>query len=121
MLKKTFKLKSFEIKNVFDKKNTSFKIIREDFFDMKIFSINIEKETLFSFKYAVIMSSKNFKKAVERNKIKRRIYSILEKYNKENIKRKNVIVIIYPKLKIKDIKFLILEKEVYNTLNNTIK
>ena len=121
MLKKTFKLKSLEIKNLVNKKNTSFnfKIIRGDFFDIKIYFTNTEKKERTNFKCSVILSSKNFKKAVDRNKIKRQLYSILEKY-KNGAKNQDISIIIYPKIKIKEIKFLNLEKEVYNNLNNFI-
>ena len=119
MLKKIFKLNSIEIKNLFDKKDTPLKAIRGVFFDIKAFylkeSINID------FKSAVILSSKNFKKAVIRNKIKRQVYSILETWQKENHNIKNTFFIIYPKKEIVNLSFLQLKKEVYNGLNNLKK
>jgi len=119
MLKKIFKLNSFEIKNIFTKKDTQLKALRGVFFDIKAFYLeNINKEEI---KFAVVISSKSFKKAVERNKIRRQIYSILEIWQKENLKIKNIFFIFYPKKEIQNLKFLDLEKEVYNGLNNLKK
>ncbi len=119
MLKKIFKLNSEEIKNLFDKKDTSFKNLRDVFFDIKAFYL--KKDLNINFKSAVIISSKNFKKAVERNKIRRQIYSILESWQKENTNIENTFFIFYPKKEIINLSFLELKKEVYNTLNNLKK
>lgn len=132
MLKKTYKLSSFEIKDLFIKKDTPFKIFRGVFFDIKFFIKKDSLNTKNIDKIAVILSSKNFKKAVDRNKIRRRIYSICEKYTKENKKntenkesksgfKNNFCILIYPKKEIKNVKFLDLQKEVYNSLNNNLK
>ncbi len=106
MLKKEFKLKSLEINNLLNKKETPFKIKRGVFFDVKIFLTNDK------FKSAIIISSKLFKKAKDRNKIRRQIYSILENMNKERDIFNTYI--FYPKKEINNTKFQDLIKEVYN-------
>ncbi len=119
MLKKAYKLTSLEIKSIF-KKNTPIKIIRGVFFDIKYVLFETNKRKNFSF--AVILSGKVFKKAVERNKIRRRIFSLLDKYLKEKeIKtEEKLAVLIYPKKDLKTLKFLDLEKELYNAFNKII-
>ena len=84
------------------------------------YSIETNKRKNFSF--AVILSGKVFKKAVERNKIRRRIFSLLDKYLKEKeIKtEEKLAVLIYPKKDLKTLKFLDLEKELYNAFNKII-
>ena len=129
MLSKKNKLNTEEIKSLFDKKEGfSFilKTIRNDFFDAKIFSKSKKENAgsfsdIFSNKFAVILSSKTFKKAVERNNIKRQIYSIIENYLKDS-KNTNTFyfVLIYPKKDILNIKFQDLKKELYNTFNNNL-
>ncbi|MEN9338634.1 MAG: Ribonuclease, partial [Candidatus Parcubacteria bacterium] len=113
MLKKINKFTSEEIKNLFKKENSSFKVIvkRTIFFDIKVICLDVE-----SFKAGVVISGKLFKKAVERNKIKRKIFSIIESYTKEH--KKNMYILIFPKKDIVGLKFLDLKKELYNTLNN---
>jgi ribonuclease P protein component len=126
MLSKKNKLNAEEIKNLFDKKegfSFSLKIIRHDFFDIKIFSsTNKENNVRLPYdKFVVILSGKTFKKAVERNKIKRRIYSLLEAYLKDlNNKNNFYYVLIYPKKQAEDIIFQDLKKELYNILNNNL-
>lgn len=120
MLKKTNKLTSLEINNLF-LKDTPIKIERGVFFDIKyLLKKDLKREEIF--KTGVVAPVKVFKKAVDRNKIRRQIYSILEKYKKE-LESKNIqiFLIFYIKKTIKNIKFSILEKEVYNILNNIIK
>lgn len=126
MLSKKNKLNTEEIKNLFDKKegfSFSLKTIRHDFFDIKIFSgTNKENNIPLPYdKFSVILSGKTFKKAIERNKIKRRIYSVLEIYLK-SIKNTNnsYYVLIYPKKQSEDIIFQDLKKELYNILNNNL-
>lgn len=120
MLSKKNKLTTVEIKNLFDKKGDnsfSLKTVRNNLFDVKTFS-NVNSDNSGDKKFAVILSGKTFKKAVDRNKIKRRINSILEKkieaLNKEN---KQAFILIYPKKEIVNIQFQDLEKELYNVLN----
>lgn len=117
MLKKIYKLKSLEIKNLLNKKETPFKVIRGVFFDIKIFKNKNEASNII--KNTIITSSKNFKKAVTRNKIRRRIYTILEYFLKENEinLEKHISIIIYPKKEVINIKFSDLKKELYNSLN----
>lgn len=116
MLKKENKLTSLIIKDLFNKKDTPFKIIRGIFFDLKVFY----KKDNQDFKSAIIISGKIFKKAVERNKIRRQLYSILENFNKENFLQKDIYILIYPKKDIKNIKFSDLQKELYNTIINLL-
>ena len=126
MLAKQNKLNTEEIKNLFDKKEGfSFilKTIRHDLFDIKIFSKSkkIDNIPLSDNKFAVILSGKTFKKAVERNKIKRRIYSSLESYIKDTEKINSFYyVLIYPKKQSSNILFQDLKKELYNILNNNL-
>lgn len=126
MLSKKNKLNAEEIKNLFDKKEGfSFilKTIRHNLFDIKLFS-STNKENIIPLtynKFAVILSGKTFKKAVERNKIKRRIYSLLESYLKDLKNTNNFYyVLIYPKKQSEDIIFQDLKKELYNILNNNL-
>lgn len=115
MLAKKYKLTTSEIKDLFIKKERSFfsfKNTRNDLFDIKYF---LNPEIGYN-KYAVILSGKIFKKAVERNKIKRQIYSLIEKFEQ----KKGSFVLIYPKKKITNTIFQDLQKELYNVLNNNL-
>lgn len=115
MLSKKYKLTTLEIKDLFDKKERSFfsfKNSRNNLFDIKYFSNPVIKEN----KYAVILSGKTFKKAIERNKIKRQIYSLIEKFEE----KKGSFVLIYPKKEITKTLFQDLKKELYNVLNNNL-
>lgn len=118
MLSKKHKLNSLEIKDLFNKRERSFfsfKNIRSNFFDVKIFLNNSIKEN----KYSTILSGKIFKKAIERNKIKRQIYTIFEGFEKKTNKNK-AFILIYPKKEILNIKFQDLEKELYNVLDKNL-
>jgi ribonuclease P protein component len=115
MLAKKYKLTTLEIKGLFNKKEGSFfsfKNTRNSLFDIKYFSNREIKEN----KYAVILSGKTFKKAVERNKIKRQIYSLIEKFEA----KKGCFVLIYPKKEISKVLFQDLKKELYNVFNNNL-
>ncbi len=118
MLKKAYKLTSLEIKSIF-KKNTPIKIIRGVFFDIKYVLFETNKRKNFSF--AVILSGKVFKKAVEKNKMLRRI--LIEN---EGCQHEIIIRCIphqkysYAKKDLKTLKFLDLEKELYNAFNKII-
>ncbi|MDQ1281724.1 MAG: Ribonuclease protein component [Patescibacteria group bacterium] len=115
MLAKKYKLTTVEIKDLFSKKERSFfsfKNTRNELFDIKYFSNPEIKEN----KYGVILSGKTFKKAVERNKIKRQIYSLIEKLEE----KKGSFVLIYPKKIITNTTFQDLQKELYNVLNNNL-
>ena len=116
MLAKKYKLTTLEIKDLFDKKERSFfsfKNSRNELFDIKYFSNTEIKEN----KYAVILAGKTFKKAVERNKIKRQVYSLIEKFEI----KKGCLILIYPKKEITKVLFQDLKKELYNDLNNNLK
>ncbi len=126
MLKKIYKLTSFEIKNIFVKKNTPIKTERGVFFDIKYKKeniLNLKEGSLF--KTGIVISKKNFKNSVDRNKIRRQIYTIIENYKKnlkdEYLENSKIFLIFYIKKEIKEIKFSLLEKEVYNTLNRILK
>ena len=124
MLKKKYKTTTLDIKNVFSKKKEEnipyidgtkkevskekklLKIFRTNFFDLKIF---LNQEGL---KVGVIISGKLFKRSVDRNKIKRRIFSIFSKILKNKKENLSQIFLFYPKKEIKDIKFQDLEKEI---------
>lgn len=119
MLSSKLKLKRQELNKILIKKEEKlFKIIKTDFFDIKIFYYSKNKGT-------IIVSKKTFKKAVERNKIKRLFYSILELYFIDKLKNKleenkieiNYAFIFYPKKISKEITFEKLKEEVYNNLN----
>lgn len=116
MLSKKYKLTTKEIKDLFNKKDRSFfsfvKTDRNNLFDIKFFQNKEIKDN----KFAVILSGKTFKTAIERNKIKRRTYSLLEKYEA----KKGFFVLIYPKKEIINTKFQDLKKELYNIINNNI-
>lgn len=115
MLSKKYKLTALEIKDLFSKKERSFfsfKNTKNDLFDIKYFSNTRIKDN----KYGVILSGKIFKKAIERNKIKRQIYSIIENLEQ----KKGFFLLIYPKKIILDSTFQDLQKELYNVLNNNI-
>ncbi|MEI6353000.1 MAG: ribonuclease P protein component [Candidatus Nomurabacteria bacterium] len=118
MLAKIYKLTALEIKDLFNKKERSFfsfKNTRNELFDIKYFSNSEIRNN----KYAVILSGKIFKKAIERNKIKRQIYTLIEKSNK-NSQKSGKYVLIYPKKEIINTLFQDLEKELYNVLNNNL-
>ncbi len=75
MLKKKFKLKGEDIKKFFlnDFKKINYQEI----------TIYYQKNNLIYPRFAVFVSPKIFKKAILRNKLKRRIYAIIEKILKE--------------------------------------
>lgn len=81
-------------------------VIRSDLFD--IAKTSIKKDV-----FACIISKKTLKKSVERNKLRRRIFYIL---NKNKI-IKNEFVIIYPKSKSLREEFKVLENELIKSLN----
>lgn len=115
MLSKKYKLTTLEIKDLFSKKERSFfsfKNTRGNLFDIKYFS---NPEIKYN-KYAVILSGKTFKRAIERNKIKRQIYSLVEKFEQ----KQGFFVLIYPKKEILNVEFQDLKKELYNVLNNNL-
>lgn len=123
MLKKSFKLSSLEIKSFLNDKNILTKTFRNSFLDSKFIlakSLFTEEESL---KFAVILSSKVFKKAVTRNKIRRRMFSLIENYLKErkNLTNRKILgILIYPKKEIQELKFSDLQEKVYNIFKQFI-
>lgn len=116
MLKKKYKLSSFEISNILNKKNSPYKILRGEFFDTKVF---LNKDLNFT-KVATIVSGKKIKRAVDRNRLRRRFYSILSTYNRQNPEFLNEkrLILIYLKKEVSESSFLDIQKELYNSLNN---
>lgn len=146
MLKANLKLKKKEFDFILVHKQAKLlKMIRNSLFDIKIFETTpsdgmsraFQGKQTQRFKGSVIISSKTFKKAVERNKVKRRFYSVLTPLSRntgsspiktqgeqiQDLKNRldRVSIICYPKKESLDIEFSILEKEVYNELNNFLK
>jgi ribonuclease P protein component len=70
------------------------KVLKTPYFSAKIYSTN----NSFS-RFGIIISKKFDKKAVVRNFWKRRIFSVFEKWPKEEKKPKDLLLIIYPELK----------------------
>ena len=85
MLAKKNRLTTKEFKNV-----GRFSLYRGEFFDAK-------KSEIFSHKYAVVLSKKTFKLAVQRNKVRRLFYRILYETLKNTIKQKSFTILFYPK------------------------
>ena len=87
MIKKKFKLRGEDIKKFFA---TKFKKIKTD--NLLIY---YQKNHLNYPRFAVIPKKEIFKKAVQRNKIKRKIYAIIRELLKEN-KIKSYDFLIFP-------------------------
>lgn len=87
MIKKKFKLTGEDIKNFFRNK---FQKYNNDYF-----LIYFQKNNLNYPRFAVIPKKEIFKTAVQRNKIKRKIYAIIKKFLKEK-KIKNYDFLIFP-------------------------
>ena len=66
------------------------------------------------YKYTVVVSKKVFKKAVDRNKVKRRIRSVV-RAQEQNINKKSSFVVLVKKAII-DISFVELEKQILTGL-----
>ena len=133
MLKAKLKLSKLNLDLILNQKKTRLlKNIQTKYFDLKIFQnpeTIIKKELkndfrinnfINSFKSTVIIAKKTFKKSVERNKVRRRFYSIIEKYLQNNTKNfsENLNLIFYPKKDSLNIKFSVLQQEVYNVLES---
>jgi len=84
-------------KKVFPSANFSIKVYRSDFSPSR---------------FAVVLSSKTIKKAVERNKKKRQIRNIILK--NKSLFQDGFTVVIYPKKTIKERDFVSMEKELDN-------
>jgi len=145
MLKAKLKLSKLDLDLILNQRKTRLlQNIQTQYFDLKIFQnpeTIIKKELkndfrinnfINSFKSTVIIAKKTFKKSTERNKIKRRFYSTVEKYLSENVfnttnnkihnnpdnRNKNLNLIFYPKKDSLNIKFSVLQQEVYNVLES---
>jgi len=106
MLKKIFRLSGEDLKNFFSKK---YEKIKND-----IFLIYYQKNNFTYPRFAILGEQKIFKKAVERNKKRRQIYSIIRELLKEKkIKNYDFFIIIK-----KDEKFLKLKESLTKILNN---
>lgn len=88
MIKKKFKLKGKDIQKFF---TSRFKKI-----DGENFLIYYQKNTFYYPRFTVIPKKEIFKRAVQRNKIKRKIYAIIKDILKE-CKIKNFDFLIFPK------------------------
>ncbi len=67
-------------------------------------------------RFAVIVSTKISKKATERNKIKRRIRSILKKQKYQKTPNYDIIILTLPSIKLKT--FIEIEKDIIYLLQN---
>lgn len=106
MLKKKYKLKKINFEEIFKIgkrfKNNFFLVVKID-----------DKEK----KFTVLPNKKDFKKAIERNKIKRRIYEII-RLNFDKIPPGNFL--IFPKKNCLKLNFKELEKKLIKLLINKI-
>lgn len=108
MIKKKFRLSTTELKNFFEQKFLKFNIN-----NLKIF---YQQNNLPYPKFAVICKKNLFKKSTSRNKIKRRIYSIIDQLIK-NKKLKNLNFVIIPEFReIENEDFALLETKIKDTL-----
>jgi ribonuclease P protein component len=101
MIKKKFKLKGEDIKKFF---LNNFKKI-----NYREITIYYQKNNLNYPRFAVFVSPKVFKKAVLRNKIKRRIYAIINELLKENrIKPCDFFIVIKDKKDFQEFKNILI-------------
>lgn len=71
------------------------KVLRLPFFDVYISSVKTDKP-----KVAVVVSKKISKKAVERNRIRRRVIAMFEKFDLDDR-----VYVVHPKKEVLDVKF----------------
>ncbi len=109
MIKKKFKLKGEELKKFFAERKFK-KISKENFL------IFYKENELDWPRFAVICKKNIFKKAVLRNKIKRRIYEILRKEILPSLK-KNYDFVIFPQKEKSYSDFEKSLKEIYKKIN----
>lgn len=139
MLKKRNKLNTQEIKTLFDKKSVFLKCLNKngELLSIRkyILEKNNQKNTKNFTKYAVLFKKGLFKKAVDRNFIKRKIFSILENIEKElekQTKKENkaidlenksnsVFYLIYPKKNILNTDFYNIKNEIYDIMESIKK
>lgn len=98
-------------KKLFDEIFKNGKTYHSDSLYVKISKLQPEEES----KFAFVTPAKFFKKAYERNKLRRQGYSVI-KYNLKDIK-KGFAIIFFLKKEIKDINFEKYKTEVENILN----
>lgn len=75
------------------------RIFNSDLFSLKIFK-NVENKGFFGYKVSIVVSKKLAKTAVKRNKIRRRVYSVLNKEllkKTKNFDNKNLFLIFFAK------------------------
>lgn len=109
MLKKIYRLKGEDLKVFFMQKN---KILKN-----KKFLIIFKENNLDFPRFSIKFNTKIFKKAVKRNKLKRRIYEIIRKNWGKIVDKKFDIVIFPLKEELTNEKFDLLESEVLSLLN----
>jgi ribonuclease P protein component len=79
--------------------------------------IDIKRLENFEKKYSCILSAKTFKKAVDRNKVKRLVYGILQEgLISQGKKNKERSALLYPKKNILEIDREIIKKEILSNL-----
>ncbi|GIW67201.1 MAG: hypothetical protein KatS3mg096_069 [Candidatus Parcubacteria bacterium] len=106
MLKKKYRLKGEEIKNFFSR---SYQKISND-----IFLVYFQKNNLNHPRFAILPQKEVFKKAVQRNKARRRVYAIIREFLKKK-KTKNYDFFIILR---KDVDFLKLKESLIRILIN---
>ena len=105
MLPKENRLTSKELKDV-----GRFSLLRGVYIDIK----RLEK---FEVKYSCILSAKTFKKAVDRNKVRRLVYGILqEDIISHSTRSKRRSALLYPKKNILGVDREILKREILSNL-----
>jgi ribonuclease P protein component len=109
MLKKIYRLKGEDLKVFFMQKNKTLK--------NKNFLIIFRENNLDFPRFSIKFNTKIFKKAVKRNKLKRRIYEIIRKNWGKIVDKKFDIVIFPLKEELINEKFDLLESEVLSLLN----
>lgn len=108
MIKKKFRLSTAELKIFFNQKFSKFNIN-----NLKVF---YQQSNLPYPKFAVICKKNLFKKATSRNKVKRRIYSIIDQLIKDkNLKSLNFVIVPEAK-EIESEDFALLESKIRDAL-----
>lgn len=107
MLPKAHKMKTEDHLNTRSEKGL---FVYSDLFSLKVLE-NKDKTDIWS----IIVSSKVAKRAVDRNKIRRRIYTIIEK-NRKNLIKQDFIGVFIVKGPILKVSFVEIEQEVKKSL-----
>lgn len=109
MLKKIFRLRGEDLKDFFREKRN---VLRS-----KNFLIFYKKNQLKHPRFSIKFETKIFKKAVQRNRLKRRLYEIIRK-NWGKFVKKNYDIVIFPlKNELVEEKFKILEKNLLELID----